>query len=101
MMIAAHTVISCCSMTCEQRQIVRVAINYCNNINGLSFYHLIRWNLEKESGDHGKTPSYRWSNEGIVPGFQMVRISRKLEVHGHTRPPEEMGSRERQRIEGR
>jgi len=30
--------------------------------------------------DHGKIPSHRWSNEGILPGFQTVGISRKLEV---------------------
>src|SRR5215471_15348562 len=36
---------------------------------------------EKEMGDHGTTPSYRWSNEGIVPGFQVAEISRRLEVH--------------------
>jgi hypothetical protein len=39
---------------------------------------------EKEIRDHGKTPSYRWRNEGILPGFQTVGISRKLEVHGRT-----------------
>ena len=33
---------------------------------------------EKERGDHGKTPSYRWRNEGILetiaslPGFNMA-----------------------------
>jgi hypothetical protein len=37
--------------------------------------------VEKEMGDHGKTPSYQCSNEGILPGFQTVGISRKLEVH--------------------
>ncbi len=31
-------------------------------------------------GDHGTIPSHRWSNEGILLGFQTVRISRKLEV---------------------
>jgi len=36
---------------------------------------------EKEIGDHGKTPSYRWRNEGILPGFQTVGISRRLQVH--------------------
>src|SRR5262245_36512829 len=36
--------------------------------------------IEKEVGDHGKIPSYRWRNEGIVPGFAGYRISRKLEV---------------------
>ena len=30
---------------------------------------------------HGKTPSYRWRNEGILPGFQVAGISRRLEVH--------------------
>src|SRR4029453_10394093 len=30
---------------------------------------------------HGQTPSYRWRNEGIVPGFKTVRISRRLEGH--------------------
>src|SRR5215831_16312101 len=34
----------------------------------------------KEMGDHGKIPSHRWSNEGIVPGFQTAGISRRLEV---------------------
>src|SRR5215475_7701340 len=37
---------------------------------------------EKETGDHGNTPSYRWRNEGIVPGFQTAGMSRMLEVHG-------------------
>jgi hypothetical protein len=36
---------------------------------------------EKETGDQGTTPSYRWRNEGIVPGLQTVGMSRKLEVH--------------------
>ena len=36
--------------------------------------------IEKEVGDHGKTPSYRWRNEGILPGFAGYRISRKIEV---------------------
>ena len=35
---------------------------------------------------HGKTPSYKCRNEGSLPGFQVSRISRKLEVH-HPRPP--------------
>ena len=35
-------------------------------------------------GDHGKTPSSRWRNEGILPGFQAVGISRRLEVHDLT-----------------
>jgi hypothetical protein len=30
---------------------------------------------------HGKTPSYRWRNEGIVPGFKTVRIRCRLEGH--------------------
>jgi len=34
----------------------------------------------KEMGDHGTIPSRRWSNEGMVPGFQTVGMSRKLEV---------------------
>ena len=34
----------------------------------------------KEMGDHGKIPSHRWSNEGILPGFQTAGISRRLEV---------------------
>src|SRR5215510_16280355 len=42
--------------------------------------------VEKESGDHGKTPSDRWRNEGIVPGFQTVGISRRLEIHDHIAP---------------
>ena len=37
---------------------------------------------EKETGDHDNTPSYRWRNEGIVPGFQTAGMSRMLEVHG-------------------
>jgi hypothetical protein len=37
MVQAAHTVMSCCSMTFGQPQIVSVAINNFNNINGLSF----------------------------------------------------------------
>jgi hypothetical protein len=36
--------------------------------------------IEKEVGDHGKIPSYRWRNEGILPGFAGYRISRKIEV---------------------
>ena len=36
---------------------------------------------EKEIRDHGKTPSYRWRNEGILPGLSGYRISRRLEVH--------------------
>src|SRR5262245_33670906 len=32
----------------------------------------------KEMGEHGTIPSCRWSNEGIVPGFQPVGISRRL-----------------------
>ena len=36
---------------------------------------------EKEIRDHGKTPSYKWSNEGILPGLQTVGISRRPEVH--------------------
>jgi len=32
-------------------------------------------------GDHGTTPSYRWGNEEIVPGFQVVEMTRSLEVH--------------------
>src|SRR5262249_45865904 len=41
--------------------------------------------VEKESGDHGTTPLYKCSNEGIVPGFQTTGISRRLEVHIWTR----------------
>src|SRR4030088_1440277 len=37
--------------------------------------------VEKEMGDHGKTPSYRWRNEGILPGFSGYRISRRAQVH--------------------
>src|SRR5215471_20909961 len=40
---------------------------------------------EKESGDHGTTPSDKCSNEGIVPGFQTTGISRRLEVHDQDR----------------
>jgi hypothetical protein len=39
---------------------------------------------EKEVGDHGKIPSYRWRNEGILPGFAGDRISRKIEVQDPT-----------------
>src|SRR5262249_26559649 len=42
--------------------------------------------VKKEMGDHGKTPSSRWRNEGILPGFQAVGISRRLEVDIWTRP---------------
>src|SRR5215467_11460662 len=42
---------------------------------------------EKESGDHGTTPSDKCSNEGIVPGFQTTGISRRLEVHDPTSEP--------------
>ena len=38
----------------------------------------------KEMGDRSKIPSRRWSNEGIVPGFQTAGISRRLEVQDHT-----------------
>src|SRR5262252_4254684 len=37
--------------------------------------------VKQEMGNHGTTPSDRWSNEGIVPGFQTAGISRSLEVH--------------------
>src|SRR5882724_8416047 len=37
--------------------------------------------VEKEMRYHGKTLSYKCSNEGILPGFQTVGISRRLEVH--------------------
>src|SRR5262249_11938321 len=37
--------------------------------------------VEKEIGDHGKPLSYKCCNEGILPGFQTVGISRRLEVH--------------------
>src|ERR1051326_5185031 len=37
--------------------------------------------VEKEIGDHGKTPSCKCRNEGIVPGFQTAGMSRRLEVH--------------------
>jgi len=36
--------------------------------------------IEKEVGDHGKIPSYRWRNEGILPGFAGCRMSRTIEV---------------------
>ena len=39
---------------------------------------------EKEMRYHGKIPSYRWRNEGMVPGFQTVSISRRLEGHDPT-----------------
>src|SRR5262249_15609617 len=37
--------------------------------------------VEKELGDHGKTPSYRRRNEGILPGLAGCQITRTLEVH--------------------
>ena len=37
--------------------------------------------VKKEMGDHGKTPSCRWRNEGILPGFSGYRINRRLQVH--------------------
>src|SRR5215471_10407837 len=37
--------------------------------------------VEKEMGDRGKTPSYRWRNEGILPNLSGHRISRRLQVH--------------------
>ena len=37
--------------------------------------------VEKEMGYHGRTLSYKCSNEGIVAGFQTVGMSRRLEVH--------------------
>src|SRR6266567_1119502 len=37
--------------------------------------------VEKEMRYHGKTPSYRWSNEGILPGLSGCRISRRIQVH--------------------
>src|SRR4029450_6873728 len=42
--------------------------------------------VEKETRDHGKSPSYRWRNEDILPGLQTVGISRTLEVHGPILP---------------
>jgi len=36
--------------------------------------------VEKERRYHGKTPSDKCCNEGILPGFQTVGISRMLEV---------------------
>ena len=38
--------------------------------------------VEKEFGDHGKTPACKCRNEVILPGFQTTGISRRLEVHG-------------------
>ena len=49
--------------------------------------------VKKEMGDHGKTPSYRWRNEGILPSFQAVGISRRLEVHDRMVPVEDNGDR--------
>src|SRR5262245_11553553 len=43
--------------------------------------------VEKEMGDHGKSPSYRESNESILPGLSGCRISRKLEVQDPMRRP--------------
>src|SRR5262249_38652902 len=40
--------------------------------------------VEKEMGDHDKTPSDRWRNEGILSGFSGCRISRSEEVHYRT-----------------
>src|SRR5207245_3513227 len=37
--------------------------------------------VEKEMGDHGTTPLYRWRNEGILPGLSGCRMSRRLEGH--------------------
>src|SRR5262249_35412074 len=37
--------------------------------------------VEKEMRYHGKTSSYTCCNEGIVPGFQVVGICRRLEGH--------------------
>src|SRR5215472_12630750 len=37
--------------------------------------------VEKEMRNHGKTPSYRWKNEGILPDLSGCRISRTLQVH--------------------
>ena len=37
--------------------------------------------VEKESRDHGKTPSCKCRNEGILPGFQTTGISRRQGVH--------------------
>jgi hypothetical protein len=49
-----------------------------------ALYHIIRWSVEKEMGNHGKSPSYRWSNEGILPGLSGCRNSRTLEGHDPT-----------------
>jgi hypothetical protein len=40
--------------------------------------------VEKEIGNHGKTPSYTGWNEGILLGFPTAGISRRLEVHDPT-----------------
>src|SRR5262249_6358491 len=45
-----------------------------------------------ERGEHGTIPSCRWSNEGILPGFQPAGISRRLEVQDPTRAPSKMGA---------
>jgi hypothetical protein len=37
--------------------------------------------VAKERGDQGDIPSYRWSNEGILPGLSGCRMSRSLEGH--------------------
>src|ERR1041384_807080 len=37
--------------------------------------------VEKEIGGHGKTPSSKCRNEGILPGFQTTGISRRQGVH--------------------
>src|ERR1043166_5672511 len=41
--------------------------------------------VEKEIGDHGKTPSSKCRNEGILPGFQTTGISRRQGVHDRWR----------------
>src|SRR6267378_3979378 len=53
-------------------------------VGDAALYHIIRWSVEKEMGNHGKSPSYRWSNEGILPGLSGCRNSRTLEGHDPT-----------------
>jgi hypothetical protein len=40
-----------------------------------------RERVEEKMRHHGKPPSYQGGNEGIVPGLQVVGISRSLEGH--------------------
>src|SRR5437870_1903679 len=37
--------------------------------------------IEPALEDHAETPSYRWRNEEMLPGLQVVEMSRRIEVH--------------------